>query len=173
MYSFLSKAAWNATVALGGLILMSASSARADDARRERRGREDRGVHSATARGHHDRRHSTTDTRESRHGRLHAAGGHRRSREHTVSRTSHERYRDGRHEGRWERGGWHRRPTSTHHRVSMHWKHGRDSQHRGNHGRARSGARWHSERNRHHGRSERRFGRDRTTERRRTDRESR
>ena len=124
MFSSLRNKAWAATLAVGGLLLIG-TAARADDAKSQsgdhRREAKSGGPSARSKdRGRED---SSAGSRESGHGRTHAAGGQHGSREGKFAHTSHESSR-----GHWGGGHWAhsgatavaRQPMMGQKRVSSH-----------------------------------------------------
>lgn len=154
MCNTLSKTAWATTLALGGLLLVGTATARADDTKRGDHHRGDRSVRAAARRGHDSQDHQSFRTRESGRGRMHASGGQRGRRGREFAHASHERSRHDRDQGHWAHGERRGDRTSTHHRVSMHWKHVRGGQHWGRHMESSHGSRSHFAARRNRGRGE-------------------
>jgi hypothetical protein len=154
MFNTLIKTAWATTLAVGGFLLVGTAAARADDAKRGDHRHGDRTARPSARRGHDSQDQQSFRTRESGRGRMHAGGGRHGRRGREIAHASHERSRGFPDEGRWahgeERGG----RASTHHRVSMHGKHGRGGHHWGKHVQSSHGGRSHSAARRNRGRGE-------------------
>jgi hypothetical protein len=170
MCNSLSKTAWATTLAVGGLLLVCTTAVRANDTKRGDRRQSNRTARPAERWGHGSHYHHSFGARESGRGRVHASGGQHGRRGREFAHASHERSRGDRDQGRWAHGEARGGRVSTHHRVSMHWKHARGGQHWGRHVESSHGGRSHFAARRNRGRGEyRSWAHGRTGDHRRAD----
>jgi hypothetical protein len=154
MHNTLSKTAWATTLAVGGLLLVGTAAARADDTKSGDHRHGDRTARAAARRDSDSQDHQPIRTRASGRGRMQAGRGEHGRSGREFAHATHERSRGNRDQGRWAHGEGRGGRASTHHRVSMHWKHARRGQHWGRHAQSSHSGRSHASARRNRGRGE-------------------